>query len=100
MQIINFCENNKKKIGDFSINWKSTDGWRGYYEVKATKKSGYKLIDSDWMTGNYSDAPTSHSEKEVMTKIEELEKSTGKEIILVIAPTSNVFSLGYDLFTK
>ena len=92
-----------KKIGDFKLKWISTDAWRGYYDATATKKSGWIKAGSNWLTGNWGDAPSGHSSGEVETTLEEMEKQAhleGKEMAVIYLPTSNVFSTAYDVFLR
>lgn len=77
--------------------WKATDGWRGYTEI--IPEAGYKLLSSDWLTGNWSDAPSGNSSDEVEDKLKQLEKEHG-DIFVILTPTSNVFSTGYDVLIK
>lgn len=77
--------------------WIRTDGWRGYTAI--VPEPGFKEVDSDWMTGNWDDAPSGHSETEVETKLKELEKQYGL-VYIIFAPTSNVFSTSYCVIVK
>ena len=92
-----------KRIKDFSIRYYSTDGWRGYYEAIPTKKSKWQEIESSWATtGDWSDAGK-HSSSVVKQNLDELYNkmiSENKEMIVVCAPTTNVFSTGYQVFVR
>lgn len=74
-----------------------TDGWRGY--TKMHPAEGYKLIEGDWMTGDWDDAPEGHSSREVEAKIRDLETQYG-DVYVIFAPTSNVFSTSYAVIVK
>lgn len=90
------------RIGDFRIKWIATDAWRGYYDTEATKKSKWVKFLSDWVTGNWSDAGehgSDETEKRVKILASKIEK-LGGELRIVFAPTSNVFSTGYDLYVR
>ena len=80
-----------------TIEWRKTDEWRGYSEILPA--SGFKKLDDDWMTGDWSDAPTGHSESEVEVKLKNLEREHGT-VHVVFAPTSNVFSTMYAVIVQ
>jgi hypothetical protein len=88
----------------FHLQWHDTDGWRGYYEVKALKNSGWSKIDYDgWITGNWDDAPEEAKESTVDAKLRKLAKEyelKGYEVEAVFALTSNVFSTVFDVFVR
>lgn len=77
--------------------WHSTDGQRGYSRL--TPEQGYKIVKSSWLTGNWSDAPYGHSETEVKSEIEKLEKEYGN-VYVIFTTTSNVFSTSYDVIIR
>ena len=77
--------------------WVSTDAWRGYTDIIPVQ--GYKRVADDWVTGDWSDAPSGNSESEVEAKIKELEKQYG-DVDVIFAPTSNVFSTSYAVIVK
>lgn len=92
-----------RKIGDFKIKYIPTDGWRGYYDAVATKKSNWKKLDSSWVTGDWDDAPHGHASKDVTSSLDKLYlrvKELGGEMCVVYVPTSNVFSTAYDVFVR
>jgi hypothetical protein len=103
-KVINLGDENgdvKPKAG-FQAKWKSTDGWRGYYETVPDKGSGWEKMDEGWVTGNWEDAGDNAASK-VEAKMIEMNakvKAAGGEMVLVTAPTSNVFSTGYDVFIR
>jgi hypothetical protein len=85
------------EVGRFDITWHSTDAWRGYYKVK----SELEAIESTWGTGNWDDAPSGHAADDMEAKCERIDKELqdqGSELVVVLSPTSNVFSMGFDLF--
>lgn len=87
----------------FKLKYVSTDGWRGYYDVVPTKKHGWEKLDSDWVTGNWDDAPEDNREDSVEDKLDKLSEELGADgykLAVVFAPTSNVFSTSYDIFKK
>lgn len=91
-----------RRIGEFTLAWKSTDGWRGYYSVTASRVSKWERIDSDWMTGDWEDAGD-HAGSSVEKKLDALAdqlEAEGFEMAVFCAPTSNVFSTGYDVFKR
>lgn len=74
-----------------------TDGWRGYTEIKPVQ--GYKELASDWVTGDWGDAPEGNSSSEVEAKIKALEAEYG-DVHVIFAPTSNVFSTAYAVIVR
>ena len=90
------------RIKDFSIKYTATDGWRGYYSAIPTKKSGWIAIDSDWVSGNWDDAGDNASDnvEAKMDKLLDRVLKMGGDLIMVVLPTSNVFSTAYDVFVK
>lgn len=88
--------------GDFKLKYVSTDAWRGYYDAIPTKKSGWKKISSDWVTGDWEDAGE-HAGSVQEAKIADLAskiEALGGELRVIFAPTSNVFSTGMDVFVR
>ncbi len=84
----------------FDTGWKTTGGYRGYFNVEAKKDSGFTLITSGWVTG-YPDETVSHK----LTAIEVFELFKGGDrppcdVIWVFATTSNVFSTATDVFVE
>lgn len=78
--------------GDFEVHWRSTDGWRGYYE---TKSDNYVRVQDDCIL--------SYSEDESdLKKFDDTLRAYcddhGIRYARVFARTSNVFSCGYDFF--
>src|SRR5574337_1288650 len=57
----------------------STDGWRGYYDAIPVKKAGWTKLDSDWVTGDWEDAPEGHAGSDVEAKLENLAKKYEEE---------------------
>lgn len=100
---INEGRNVPKKIGEFRIKYISTDPWRGYYEAVATKISGWLKLDSDWVTGDWEDAPEGNASSDVEAKLKALHSKVselGGELKVIFLPTSNVFSTAYDVFVR
>lgn len=103
IQAINEGRNVPKRINDFRIKYVVIDGWRGYYEAIATKVSGWIKLDSDWMTGDWDDAPEGNASSQVEAKLNALHakvQKLGGELKVVFLPTSNVFSSAYDVFVR
>lgn len=102
MITVNYIDYEKARQGDFMKKWISTDGWRGYYKVTASKKSRWEFISSDWVTGDWSDAGenAASSQEERIEKLEADLNQEGFELALVLSPTSNCFSTGMDLFKR
>ena len=87
----------------FKLKYVQTDGWRGFYEVVTVKKYGWQKTDnSDWVTGNWSDAGENSSDN-VEAKLDKLAKELDKQgydMAVIFTPTSNVFSTKFDVFRK
>lgn len=86
----------------FKLKYVRSDGWCGYWETDPVKKWGWEKVDSDWVTGDYDDAGR-HGETETAERFKKLADKLakeGKKLLVVFAPTSNVFSTGYDVYTK
>lgn len=78
--------------------WHSTDAWRGYTEI--VPEPGFKLLDSDWMTGDWGDPiAADHGETPTEARLEKLEAEHGT-IWAIYTPTSNVFSTGIDVIVR
>lgn len=78
--------------------WHSTDAWRGYTEV--TAEPGYKILDSDWMTGDWGDAVAAeHGETPTEARLEKLEQEY-RDLFVIYTPTSNVFSTAIDVVVR
>ncbi len=80
--------------GDFWVKWRSTDPWRGYYEVY-----------SDVFSRIFSDTILAYHESEQMLKdlndrLIELYSEKGIEFARVFTRTSNVFSTGFDFWVR
>ena len=93
------------RIKDFTLKYTSTDGWRGYYTAKATKKSGWEVYNgktAGWVTGNWDDAGSNASDavEDELDVIAKQAQEAGREMIVVFLPSSNVFSTVYDVFTR
>lgn len=88
----------------FELKWHRTDAWRGYYNAVPLEGSGWEMLDeSSWVTGDYEDAPEYARSSVVQRKLEQLGEDyekQGYDIAVVFAPTSNVFSTGYDVFRR
>lgn len=91
------------------LGYKSTDGWRGYTTVTATKKQGWIEVDSSavnmagWVTGGWDDAPEDAQSSGAENRLEAYAKQNdarGFDTLVVYAPTSNVFSTAMYVFEK
>jgi hypothetical protein len=80
--------------GEFSVEWHSTDPWRGYYE---TKSKNYSLI-------NTAELLAWHESEEMLKNFDErtreLFDESGIEYARIFARSSNVFFQNYDLYVK
>lgn len=83
------------KNKEIKLVYKSIDGWRGYWNIEPTKKSEWKIVESGAINGSLSGA----TEDEIKAKCNEIEKE-GFETLVVLTPTSNIFSIGYDILKR
>lgn len=79
---------------DFSVQWHSTDPWRGYYETKSEK---YSLVNNAELLAYHE---SEQMLKEFDEKVRELFDSSGIEYARVFARSSNVFCQNYELYVK
>jgi hypothetical protein len=82
----------------FDVRYVRTDGWRGFYETTAREGSGWTKVDEGWMTGDYPDAPLESRASSVQAKVERLAEEA--DVVIVFAPSSNVFSTIYDVYVR
>jgi len=87
-------ETRNETEGDFSVHWRSTDPWRGYYETKSGK---YSLV-------NTAELLSYHESEEMLKnfdeRIRELFDEHDIDYARVFARSSNVFYQNYDLYVK
>ena len=110
LDIINEGKNTPKKIGEdkeFDLEYVATDVWHGYYNAIPTKESKWIRIDSNWITGNYSDTGENSIDKieDILKKQGNKYEKEGKDMIVVFLPTSDGFSNGvtniaFDIFIR
>jgi len=90
--IISYTRNETE--GDFTVQWHSTDPWRGYYETKSEK---YSLVNTAELLAYHE---SEQMLKEFDEKVRELFDGSGIEYARVFARSSNVFYQNYDLYVK
>lgn len=80
--------------GDFSVDWHSTDPWRGYYE---TKSENYSLV-------NTAELLSWHESEEMLKNFDDRIRAVFEEheidYVRVFARSSNVFYQNFDLYVK
>jgi hypothetical protein len=80
--------------GDFRVRWRSTDPWRGYYEVEGDR---YALV-------NTADLLAWHESEKMLKrfddKIKELFDEHGIDYARVFARSSNIFYQNYELYVE
>lgn len=91
-RIISYTRNETE--GDFTVEWHSTDPWRGYYEAKS---KNYSLVNTAELLAYHE---SERMLKEFDERIRELFESSGIEYARVFARSSNVFYQNYDLYVK
>lgn len=80
---------------DFLIEWKSSNAWRGYYEI--IKSGSWVNVHEDCILAYSED---SHNLKDFDDQLEEFCNKNSIAFIKVFCRTSNVFSTGYDFFVE
>jgi hypothetical protein len=80
--------------GDFSVQWRSTDPWRGYYETKSDK---YSLVNTAELLAWHE---SERMLKDFDERIRELFDEHDIDYVRVFARSSNVFYNNYDLYVK
>lgn len=80
--------------GDFSVQWRSTDPWRGYYE---TKSENYSLVNTAELLAYHE---SEKMLKDFDERIRELFDEHDIDYARVFARSSNVFYQNYDLYVK
>lgn len=80
----------------FRVSYVRTDAWRGYHETSPLDGSGWMKVDGGWVTGDWPDAPAEAQESNVKAKLDALAED--QDVVVVFAPTSNVFSTVYDVY--
>jgi len=80
--------------GDFSVEWHSTDPWRGYYETKSDK---YTLVNTAELLAWHE---SEKMLKDFDEKIRELFDEHDIDYARVFARSSNIFYNNYDLYVK
>ena len=80
------------------VDYKRTDGWRGYYEGKPP--IGYKCIENRWFSGF-----DGHNMNDLMFRFHQIIENCsdileGFDYFYAILPTSNVFSQNFELYIK
>ena len=91
---MHYKRDDKQMNGDFSVKWRSTDPWRGYYEVKSKK---YALVNTAELLAWHESEKTL---KEFDRRIRELFDEHDVEYARVFARSSNVFYQNYELYVK
>jgi len=80
--------------GDFTVEWHSTDPWRGYYEAKSEK---YVLVNTAELLAYHE---SGNMLKEFDERIRELFDEHDIDYARVFTRSSNVFYQNYDLYVK
>ena len=79
-----------------TIKWKSTDGWRGFYEC--TEPTNYEHVVDTWFCG--FDGHNLDDNGFLLEKKLDSEDIPEFDLIVLFLRTSNVFSTGLDVYTK
>jgi hypothetical protein len=81
------------------VFYRRIDAWRGNYDTELLDGVGWKHVYAGANTGAWEDAPPGTSNAEVEEKLEKLEADHGT-ILVIGLPTSNVFSVAFDVYAK
>ena len=81
-----------------TANWVSTSAWRGYMGFQ--QKPGWISLESGWATGRYDDVSWKHDFNDFIESLEAGDVVTDFPIVIVSAPTSNVFSTSIDVLVR
>lgn len=81
-----------------TAKWVSTSAWRGYMGFDL--KPGWISLESGWATGRHDDVAWKHAFNDFVDELEEGELYTHFPIVVVSAPTSNVFSTAIDVCVR
>ena len=79
--------------------WRSSSGWRGYYETESVFH-GLTKIEDGWMTGDYGDVPWKRDSHAFLQALGEGDIVPPAPIYVLFEPTSNVFSTATTILTK
>ena len=90
-----------KEIGEFPVKkmeWKSTDGWRGYYDLEF--QDGWRTFDG-WITG-WIDDTISHKQFvfDFLDDLREENETLDFPLWIITTQTSNVFSTATDIIFR
>jgi hypothetical protein len=80
--------------GDFTVEWRSIDPWRGYYETKSEK---YALVNTAELLAYHE---SERMLREFDKKVRELFDKHNIDYARVFARSSNIFCQNYDLYVK
>lgn len=81
--------------GEFTPVWHSTDAWRGYYDIKPSKK--WKLLHTDNILAYSEDA---QNLEKMENELKDTLQEKGIKFAIVSSRSSNVFSQGLDTFVE
>jgi len=90
--IISYTRNETE--GNFTVEWHSTDPWRGYYETNSEK---YSLVNTAALLAWHG---SERMLKEFDERVRELFDEHGIEYARVFSRSSNVFYQNYDIYVK
>ena len=82
----------------FQVVYVNTDAWRGYYETKPLDGCQWKHIEGNWVGGEWDDLPDENRSSVVEARINKMAEE--RDLLIVIAGSSNVFSTPYDLYER
>ncbi len=88
--------------GDFAVEWRSTDPWRGYYETKSDK---YSLVNTaELLAWHESEKMLGHKNINNTLRYTQLIKADDDEFVSKVAKTveeaCSLIELGYEYVTE
>lgn len=81
----------------FKVVWKG-QGYRGYWETEPLEGAAWTKIKDGWVGGEWDDLGDENRSSSVEEAINEIAKT--RELLIVIAPSSNVFAMMFDLYER
>lgn len=87
--------------GEVKRHYVRTDGWRGHFDTSQAMTGITKIADG-WLTGDWGDEISDRkaTARDLGEFLAEGDQYPPKPLYVILEPTSNVFSMATELFTK
>jgi hypothetical protein len=82
----------------FRIFWRNTGGYRGHYDSEALDPERWERVKEGNVCGEWDDVPPGTRTSENEAAINAIAET--RDVVLIFLPTSNVFSMAYDLWGR